>query len=83
MAATTTRRPVNSVDNTMVYRIEVYKPSRDEWITRGFILATSPNNALRRYGLRGSRPRLGSAVSASGKRFRAINTGNTSMKGVK
>jgi len=59
----------------MIYKIEVQKGSR--WIERTTIPALSPNAALRAYGIRGSRPRLGSAVSKSGKRFRALNTGKT------
>lgn len=51
----------------------------DIYVEKGNVLrfretreASSANAALRGYGLKGSRPRMGSAVSASGKRFHAF-----------
>lgn len=60
----------------MIYKIEVLaNPRKGVWKARTTIAAKSPNHALRAYGIRGTRPRLGEASSKSGKRFRALNTG--------
>lgn len=70
--------PVNTdvIAATMIYKIEVCtNQAKGIWTERTTIEATSPNKALRQYGIRGTRPRLGEATSKSGKRFRAINTG--------
>ena len=58
----------------MLYSVEVQKGR--SWSHRVLVPATSPNAALRAYGI-GGRPRLGNVTSKSGKRFRALNTGTT------
>lgn len=52
------------------YQIQAFV--RGEWRDRAVVEAKSDNAALRAYGLRGTRPRLGQATSASGKRFQAV-----------
>lgn len=61
-------QPVNGV-----YNIQVCTSiKRDTWANRTTVTAKSANHALRQYGIRGTRPRLGEATSKSGKRFRAV-----------
>lgn len=75
MAKNTTTKTAPAANAPMIYRIEVFV--KGQWKPRTERTATSPNAALRAYGLRGTRPRLGQASSKSGRRFRAINTGRT------
>lgn len=64
----------------MTFRIEVQDAKTGNWRERTLISefprsgkpVTSPNHALKAYGIRGTRPRLGEATSNSGKRFRAV-----------
>jgi hypothetical protein len=60
-------------DTMQSFTIEVLV--KGEWKQRDVIArdgVSTPNQALKAYGLRGSRPYKGEAMSNSGKRFRAI-----------
>lgn len=64
---------VNPTPAMSVYNIEVCTSiKRNTWKYRDTKVATTGNQALRQYGIRGTRPRLNEATSKSGKRFRAV-----------
>lgn len=69
-----------NTNTPMTYKIEVQDRRNGNWRTRTTLPASSPNDALKQYGIAGTRPRLGQATSKSGKRFRALNTGRVSRR---
>jgi hypothetical protein len=55
------------------FEIQVRNNRTGEWRHRAFVDgADNPNQALKAYGVSGTRPYNGEATSRSGKRFRAI-----------
>lgn len=54
------------------FQIQVKDRRNGQFRDRTVVEAHSANAALRAYGIRGTRPRLGEATSKSGKRFKAI-----------
>lgn len=63
----------------MSFKIQVQDRRNGNWRDRTVVSEdrkgnplTDQNDALRAYGVSGTRPRLGEATSKSGKRFRAV-----------